>query len=45
MALAAVAVGCLKGAARRATPAEVLRELEAAEKGGFAASGSTWFGL
>ena len=44
-ALTAVAVKCLKGAARRATPAEVLPELEAAAKGDFGASGSSWFGL
>ena len=44
-ALTAVAVKCLKGAARRATPADVLPELEAAEKGDFGASGSSWFGL
>ena len=44
-ALTAVAVKCLKGAARRATPAEVLPELEAAEKGDFGAFGSSWFGL
>ena len=44
-ALTAVAVKCLKGAARRATPAEVLPELEAAKKGDFGASGSSLLGL